>query len=212
VGGHRAAQPELASIIRLTPAILRLGRDWIRGVDQSAAKRAAVQIIGQLAGQLDAWILADSVNTAAELRALAGLEVPVAQGPFIGGPQPDWPAVDLSAPRALPSPITGTDGGLRGLMQQAYTATDGAAATAVLPETTGFDVVVVVDEHRRPVSVLEQDAGAKWACWDALTVNIDTPVADAVARATTRPRPSRFSPLVCTDAAGRFWGSCGPSG
>jgi hypothetical protein len=206
VGGHRAAQPELASIIRLTPSILRLGRDWIRGVDRSAAKRAAVQIIGQLAGQLDAWILAESVSTAAELRALAGLEVPLAQGPFIGGPQPDWPAIDLSARRALPAPVVGPDGVLRSLMQQAYTAADAAAATAVLPETSGFDLVVVVDEDRRPVSVLELGAGANWVCSDALTVNIDTPVADTVARAMTRPRAGRFTPLACTDAAGRFLG------
>jgi EAL domain-containing protein (putative c-di-GMP-specific phosphodiesterase class I) len=206
VGGHGAPQPELTSIVRLKPAIIRLGRDWVRGVDRSEAKRSAIEITGQLAGQLDAWILAEGVSTSAELRALAGLSVPLAQGSFIGEPQQVWPDIEHTARTSLPKPSEQADGVLRGLLQQAYTARDAASAAAVLPETSGFDALVIIDEHRRPTSILEQDGGGTWGASDVLAVNIDTPLADAVARAMSRPRITRFTPLVCTDNAGRFVG------
>lgn len=88
VGGREAAQPELGSIFRLRPSIVRLGRAWIIDIDQSPTRRSAVEVIVRLAAQLDARILVESVASGAELDALAELEVPLAQGPFIGGPQP----------------------------------------------------------------------------------------------------------------------------
>lgn len=208
VGGYGAAQPELTSVVRLSPSILRLGRDWVRGIDRSESKRSAVDVIGQLAGQLDAWILAEGVCTAAELRTLSGLAVPLAQGPFIGTAREDWPEVEHGVrdvlPRRRQAPDAGA-GALVGLVQQAYTTTDETAAATVLPETSGFDVVVVLDAHGRPVTLMEQAATA-WDASPALSVNVDTEVADAVARAMTRPRLTRFTPLVATDETGRFVG------
>lgn len=206
VGGNGAAQPELTSIVRLKPAILRLGRDWVRGVDRSEAKRSAIEVIGHLAGQLDAWILAEGVAAAAELRVLAGLSVPLAQGPLIGNGRESWAAVDADAVTALPAGAGNAEGVLRSLLQQAYTTHDAVAASAVLPETNGFDVVVVLDEHDRPVSILEHGGATAWEASEVLTVNVETAVADAVGRAMLRPRTTRFTPLACTDAAGRFVG------
>ncbi|WP_375484540.1 EAL domain-containing protein [uncultured Jatrophihabitans sp.] len=206
VGGQEAAQPELTSIVRLKPAVVRLGRAWVRGVDRSEAKRSAIEVTGRLASQLDAWILAEGVSTSAELRALAGLDVPLAQGSFIGEPQQFWPDIELKARTALPACTMPTDGVLRELLQRAYTATNLEAARSVLPETTGFDVLVVLDDHSRPVALLEQDVVGEWVTSPVLAVNIDTPVADAVERAMARPRDVRFTPLACTDHAGRFLG------
>ena len=206
VGGQGAAQPELTSIVRLKPAIIRLGRAWIRDADRSEAKRTAIEVTGRLASQLDAWILAEGVTTGAELRALAGLDVALAQGSFVGEPQNFWPDIELTARTALPLTMAPTDGVLRALVQQAHTTSNLQAARAVLPATTGFDVLVVLDEHRRPTSLLETGGGDDWVTSPALAVNIDTPVADAVGRAMARPRIVRFTPLACTDDAGRFLG------
>ena len=207
VGGHGAPQPELTSIVRLKPSIVRLGRDWVRGLDTSASKRSAIEVIGRLAGQLDAWILAEGVSSSAELRSLAGLSVPLAQGSFIGDPQAFWPEIPVLTRDALPKvSTTDADGVLRGLVQTTYTATDAAAAAAILPETTGFDTVVVVDAQGRPVTLIEQAGDDTWDASDVMAVNIDTPVTDAVQRAMTRPRMTRFSPLVCTDDKGLLVG------
>ncbi|MBE7163171.1 MAG: EAL domain-containing protein [Williamsia herbipolensis] len=206
VGGNGAAQPELTSIVTLKPSIIRLGRDWVRGIDDSEAKRSAVEVIGQLAGQLDAWILSEGVSSSAELRALSSLGVPLAQGPFIGRAQPGWREVDTTARTVLPPPSVPADGALRALLQRAYTTTNLSAAAAVLPETTGFDAVVVVDEYQRPLSILERGSDTRWEATDALAVNVATSVSDAVSRAMLRPRDTRFAPLVCTDDAGSFLG------
>jgi EAL domain-containing protein (putative c-di-GMP-specific phosphodiesterase class I) len=208
LGGNGAPQPELASIVRLKPAMIRLGREWIRDIDTSRSKRSAIEVIGALAGQLDAWIVAEGVSNPAELRVLAGLGVPLAQGGLIGEPKAVWPSIELSARTALPvRPMAPTtDAVLRSLVQPAYTASDAAAAAAILPETTGFDVVVVVDDLNRPTGLLEQNEENGWTAGDVLAVNVETPVRDAVQRAMARPRSTRFSPLVCTDVEGRVLG------
>ncbi|WP_375498049.1 EAL domain-containing protein [uncultured Jatrophihabitans sp.] len=206
VGGRGAAQPELTSIVRLKPAIIRLGRAWVRGADRSEAKRSAIEVTGRLAAQLDACILAEGVTTSAELRALAGLDVPLAQGSFIGEAQQFWPDIKRTARTALPTNVAPTDGVLHALVQQSYTTTNLQAAQSVLPETTGFDVLVVLDEQRRPTALLEQGSTGQWVTSPVLAVHIDTPVADAVKQAMARPREVRFTPLACTDDAGRFLG------
>ncbi|MET1037332.1 MAG: EAL domain-containing protein [Aeromicrobium sp.] len=206
VGGRDDAQPELGSIVRLRPAIIRLGAAWTRDLDQHPTRRSAIEVTGRLAGQLDAWILADGVVTSAELRALAGLGVPLAMGPFIGEAQAEWPEIGAATRSVLPPPPHASDGVLRALLQQAYTTRSLRAAESVLPDATGFEHVVVIDEDSRPVSLLHQGALGTWEPIEVLTVNVDTPVAEAVTRALARPRPIRFSPIACTDAAGRFVG------
>ena len=57
-----------------------------------------------------------------------------------------------------------------------------------------------------PPSLLEHAGGGSWGTTEVLAVNIDTPLPDAVTRAMARPRQIRFTPLVCTDNAGRFLG------
>lgn len=206
VGGRDDAQPELGSIVRLRPAIIRLGAAWTRDLDLHPARRSAIEVTGRLAGQLDAWILADGVVTSAELRALAGLGVPLAQGPFIGEAQETWPEIGEATRMVLPPSTHTTDGVLRALLQQAYTTRNIDAAASILPDATGFEHVVVVDEDSRPVSLLVQGTLGEWEPIDVLTVNVDTPVSEAVTRALARPRTTRFSPVACTDAAGRFLG------
>jgi hypothetical protein len=206
VGGRDDAQPELGSIVRLRPAIIRLGSAWTQDLDQHPNRRSAIEVTGRLAGQLDAWILADDVKTAAELRALANLNVPLARGPFIGEPHPVWPELNTRTRAALPPTTATPDGQLRQMLQQAYTTRNLSAAQSILPDASGFDYVVVVDEDSRPVSLLQQGIIGRWDPIEVLTVNVDTPVADTVTRAMARPRTSRFSPIACTDAAGRFVG------
>lgn len=210
LGGADGAQPTLRSITRLRPAVIRLGRAWVSGVDVSATKRSTIELTGQLASQLDAWILAEDVSTPGELRALAELGVPLGHGPLIGSPREAWTEVDPVAQRVLPTAPRAihpsSDGVLRSLVQQAYTTTDHAAAATVLPESTGFEVVVVVDDGGRPVSLLERDHAGRWEAIEPLVVNVDTSVPDVVERALARPRVSRFSPVAAIDAAGRLLG------
>ncbi len=206
LGGEGVAQPALSSVIRLRPSIIRLGRAWVDGIERSDERRSAVEVTGSMAAQLDAWILAESVTSAAELRTLAELRVPLAQGPLVGAAHGVWQGPSPQVRQALPRASRPADGVLRSLLQRAYTTEDADAAQAVLPDATGYQVVVAVDEHRRPCSLLVRDGVGRWDAVEALTVHVDTAVADVVARALARPRPTRFAPVVCTDTAGGLLG------
>lgn len=207
LGGEEAAQPTLRSVIRLRPSVVRLGRAWVEGLEHSAEKRDAIELTGTMAAQLDAWLLAEGLRTAAELRTLSELGVPLAQGPLVGRARRVWQDAATQAHRALPrAGAPAGDGVLRDLIRRAYTTDDVGSACSVLPETVGYEVVVAVDEHRRPQAVLVKDDHGRWQSNEVLTVHVDTPIDDAVARAMARPRSSRFGPLVCTDSAGGFLG------
>jgi hypothetical protein len=209
LGGDDAPQPTLRSITRLRPSIVRLGRAWVEGLEHSAEKRDAIAVTGTMAGQLDAWVLAEGVRTPAELRTLSELGVPLAQGPLVGPARAVWQDAESRAHRSLPDEVASNgrgDGVLRGLLRRAYTTGDVESARSVLPETAGFEVVVAVDEHRRATSVLVRDDDGTWVSSEVLAVHVDTPVAEAVTRAMARPRSTRFGPVVCTDSAGGFLG------
>ncbi len=207
LGSADDEQPGLSTIADLRPAIVRLGRAWVRGTDVDAAKRDAVAATGHLAGQLDAWILADDVTTTAELVALAGLGVPLAQGPVIGGASWPWPMVSTEAHRALRE-ITRLDlraEGLRDLLQRAYTTRTTAYAVTEEAARSGYDLTVVLDYRGRPLTLLVLRDGT-WTSEKPFRVNVDTTPEFALDRARHRRRSRRTSPIVCTDDAGRFCG------
>lgn len=208
-GNRDRGQPTLRTIADLRPAIVRLGRDWVRGTDVDADKRHAVATTGRVASQLDAWILADDVRSADELVALAELAVPLAQGPIIGEVAWPWPAVSAAAHRALralrgPARDRDRDDSLRELLQRACTTPQDRRTTAEAARA-GYDVTVVLDGHGRPVALLVLRGGG-WVTQRPFTVNVDTSPAQALERARHRTPGHEDAPLVCTDTAGRFCG------
>lgn len=206
LGSADDEQPGLSTIADLRPAIVRLGRAWVRGVDVDAAKRDAVAATGHLASRLDAWILADGVATTAELVALAGLGVPLAQGPVVGEATWPWPMVAVEAHRALRevSRLDLRAEGLRDLLQRACT-TRGAEAATEEADRSGYDLTVVVDHRGRPLTLMVLRDGT-WTSERPFRVNVDTTPEFALERAQHRRRSRRTSPIVCTDDAGRFCG------
>lgn len=206
VGGQRAEQPELRSIVELRPGIIRLGRAWVEGIEHVPAKRSAIEVTGQLAGQLDAWLLVEDVRSAGELTALAALGVPLVEGPFVGAADRGWPEAPAALRTALPpAAADGPETGLRRLVYRVplLTVTAGASAT---PPSGGADVAIAIDAAARPVLLLERERDGSWLPSEPLVVNVATSPREALTRALTRPRRERFVPLVCTDAAGHALG------
>lgn len=205
-GNRERGQPTLRTIADLRPAIVRLGRDWIRGTDVDPDKRHAVATTGQLASQLDAWILADDVRSVDELKALADLAVPLAQGPIVGQVAWPWPTVSAAAHGALRGTTRDRDrdGSLRELLQRAFTTSEDRRTTAEATRA-GYDVTVALDGRGRPVALLVLRDG-RWVTERPLTVHVDTSPEQALDRARHRTPRHADSPLVCTDSAGRFCG------
>ena len=178
----------------------------MEGLDRDEAKRALVEMFGTLAGRLDAWLLAEGIETGEELDVLVALGVPLGQGYFLGRPGPAFPSMDQDAAiRIMGQLREAARGGLRSLLEQVPTSNDPGDALAAFASER-VDVVVLLDEHGSPQGTVDMD-GIVHAIRDSgLRVNVDTPVAEAVQRAIVRAPDQRFAPLICTDDAGRYLG------
>jgi len=78
----------LMHILRLAPDFIKLDRQLIRGLDVDPTKRSLAASLMRFAEESGATIVAEGVETAAELQALEQLGVLHAQGFYLGRPVP----------------------------------------------------------------------------------------------------------------------------
>ena len=69
----------LSQLLALRPHFVKLDRELVTGIDTDPVKAALVEVFGDLAGRMDTWILAEGVETDAELDTLIRLGVPLAR-------------------------------------------------------------------------------------------------------------------------------------
>jgi EAL domain-containing protein (putative c-di-GMP-specific phosphodiesterase class I) len=75
-------------IVSLRPDIVKLPMSLTRNIDSDGARRALASALMQFANESAATIIAEGVETAAELKALRAIGVTRAQGYFLGRPVP----------------------------------------------------------------------------------------------------------------------------
>jgi EAL domain-containing protein (putative c-di-GMP-specific phosphodiesterase class I) len=85
-------------ILRLAPDVIKLDRYLISGIDTDNARQAMIEALVSFSAKTGTALLAEGVETAAELQTLRRLGVGYAQGYYIGPPAP------LSALQALRRP------------------------------------------------------------------------------------------------------------
>lgn len=203
----------LQHITQLRPDLVKVDRALVGGVDVDPTRSAVVETLGIFASQLDAWLLAEGVETAGEVGRLMSLGVPLAQGYFLGRPSPAMADIDVRAveihQRVGVAKRVG--GEMAGLSTPAVTvrgpATDAALWRAVDACSAG-EAVVVVDEFDRPVELVTAVAGGVRRSAPLRTTAGDRPV-DVVRRALARPELERFDPLASCDERGRLIGVIG---
>jgi EAL domain-containing protein (putative c-di-GMP-specific phosphodiesterase class I) len=81
----------LQHILSLTPDILKLDLQLIRGIDTDIARRALARCLVDFAGEIGAAVLAEGVSCTAELEALRAVGVTLGQGFFLGRPAAELP-------------------------------------------------------------------------------------------------------------------------
>lgn len=190
----------LRHLIALRPQFVKLDRALVAGVDADGHQAAAVSAIGALAGELDAWLIAEGVERVEELSELCDLEVPLAQGFLLGRPRDvmfgmDWRAKNLLRARRRDK------GGLGELARP-------APAVRVRPEIVA-EPTVLVDEHRRPREVIVPAGGRRVAQHPAMCVQGEEDLREVALRAVARPSADRVGPLCLCDELGRFSGLIG---
>jgi len=86
----------LRHILRLSPDIIKLDRDLILGVDADPARRALASALVHFASDIGAMVIAEGIETHAELEVLRDLGVTYGQGYLMARPGPlPLPSIDL---------------------------------------------------------------------------------------------------------------------
>ncbi|NAZ87689.1 EAL domain-containing protein [Kineococcus indalonis] len=197
------------------PDVLKVDLQLVRGLDGDLVKRSVVRFLGECADRLDAWVLAEGVESPAELDVLRSMGVPLVQGFLLARPAEGFARLSLEAHRLLASgaaapPVPQAPGPAGRLARR--TKTCRSAAEAVEAVAGDGAPVVVVDEHDVPrVLVLPAaGAGGEPRLREVVsTLAPETSVPLAAARAVSRAPEVRFDPVVCTDATGRYVGVVG---
>lgn len=195
----------LQQMLQLRPSILKLDRALVDGLDADEAKIALVEMMGVFANRIDAWIIAEGVETAAEARCLDRMSVPLVQGWFFGRPAAPWAGIDPNVVAVLGDTPARLDPGLHRLVDPIPPVADTDRAGA----GWWFDAEdawrVVVDADHRPVGIVDVEAATGGFVHQSLFANVhSTPVEVAGRLATAAETPG--APVVVTDDNGRYLG------
>ncbi|MFJ6280525.1 EAL domain-containing protein [Arthrobacter subterraneus] len=197
----------LQHLLSLKPAMIKIDRELVKNVHRDEAKRALIGMLGNFAGRIDAWILAEGVELVEELDALLSLGVPLVQGYLLGRPAAPWASLDDDLAHRMVSNRKPTQAVIvRDVLEAAVTVESPAAAMDAFAADPSRTEVVLVEGQHRPVAVLTPASASLAVFNQDLRVNLDTPILDALSRAVTREQYDRFAPLLVTDNAGRFAG------
>jgi EAL domain-containing protein (putative c-di-GMP-specific phosphodiesterase class I) len=193
----------LVAVDDVRPEFVALDRALVTGVDGDPVRAALTEAVGGLAGRIGARLLAEGVETAGELAALARLGVPLAQGWLLGRPTPTpaplAPEVAALVRRHAARAQVGT--GVAALVRPVRQSGIGEPPPAVPP-------AVLVAEQGEPVALWLAcpRTGEAHPAPVSLRAQSSDDAAGTLQRAMARPPALRFDPVVCTDAAGAVVG------
>ena len=77
----------LRHVLELKPEFMKLDRSWIAGLDRDPARQALVAGLSHFARATGCRLIAEGVETEAELAALRAFDVELGQGFLFGRPQ-----------------------------------------------------------------------------------------------------------------------------
>ncbi|HEX7107541.1 MAG TPA: EAL domain-containing protein [Acidothermaceae bacterium] len=210
----------LQRLLALGPELMKLDRSLVDGIDQDEAKRACVEMLIVLARRLGAWLLAEGVERAGELRELINLGVPLAQGYLLARPEPPWASLGArtTAQIRVSARAAWSRGQIAALVEPVLLV---PAEHAELIRASGYrslaqggpgepqGLVVFLDEDGRPTSLAVRDDDTDTVREVELTLrlNITTAISDATPRCLARPAAQRFDPVLCTHDDGTVAGA-----
>ena len=88
-----AGYSSLRHVIELTPDFLKLDRELVRDLDHDRNRRALVSAVAAFASEVGTSVIAEGVETEAELDSFREAEVDLVQGYLLARPGPAWPVV-----------------------------------------------------------------------------------------------------------------------
>lgn len=195
----------LQQITQFRPQLIKLDRALVSGADGDEVKLALVEMLGEFGGRIDAWLLAEGIETWGELQAFLRLRVPLGQGWLLGRPGPPWvqlaPEVrDRLRRQAAQAMLTEH---LAGLAEPVLVVEDG--------EPPAGSIGLEVDEYGHPRWLLiplrrDGDPAGHRRAPVSLRVPASAGLSEVAERVAARAEENRFDPVVCVDANGAALG------
>jgi EAL domain-containing protein (putative c-di-GMP-specific phosphodiesterase class I) len=193
----------LQQLAEIRPQLVKLDRALVTGADSDPVKAALAEMVGTFTSRIDAWLLAEGIETAGELAVFARLGVPLAQGWLLGRPArgfaPLTPEVtDLVRKQVARAQLSESVASLLRPIRQreAFDGDDGPPPYVVLDRTEVPTELVLADPR----------TGAPYRAPVTLRVHASAGVTETLQRALTRPPVHRFDPVLCTDRNGAVLG------
>lgn len=175
----------LLQLVRLRPELVKVDRAIARRIPNDVAAGALIEMLGGLAGRLDAWLVVEGVETQNQLQAFAQMEVPLLQGYYFGRPALPWAEIENAEElgRIMPGSV--------------------APDTVVAHQRLAMPDELMLGSSGEVVAVRVGEEGLV----RPLTMAPSTPVVDALQRAMARQDAlSRIAPIIVTDDHGRATG------
>jgi EAL domain-containing protein (putative c-di-GMP-specific phosphodiesterase class I) len=192
----------LQQITRVRPHMIKLDRALVEGIDQDEAKAALAELLGEFAGRIDAWLLAEGVETWQEAETFQRLGIPLAQGYLFGRPSDSFARLDPHVASGLRrgKQRASHRESVAGLLERAPFVRSGEGVRSWSPA-----LAIEVDELDRPVAILSPVAdGLPFT--DRLPITLRARPSESLVeiaqRLLARTRTTRFDPIVCINRQG----------
>lgn len=185
----------------LRPQLVTLDRALV--ADADPVRMALAEMVGKFAGRIDAVLLAEGVETPAELAAIAQLGVPYAQGWLLGRPGPTFAPLAPEVVRLVRAQVA------RARLADSVARLLRPVRQCPLGEAVpGLPPALLVGEHGEPAGLLLSDprTAEVYTAPVSLRVHPSTDIRETLQRALTRPPAHRWEPVVCTDPSGHVLG------
>ena len=201
----------LKHITTLRPDFIKVDRGLVAGVDADETRAAVVETLGIFASRVDAWLIAEGVETDAELERLIALEVPLAQGYGLGRPAPAMAPLEPRVARlCVERSAAGETSEVLPLLESPpvapVTAGDGDLAELFLANP-GRDWIVTVDEFSRPAALVPRPVrGHRLERLAPLSASPGDRLPDLARRVSARAAEERLAPVTICDELGRLAG------
>jgi EAL domain-containing protein (putative c-di-GMP-specific phosphodiesterase class I) len=95
----------LRQITAVHPSYLKLDRSLVSGINEDDERAALVGALAGYSKQVGSMLVAEGVETEAELSAIRRLGVPLVQGFYLGRPGAPWPQLSVASPADAPAPV-----------------------------------------------------------------------------------------------------------
>ncbi|WP_432492473.1 EAL domain-containing protein [Kineococcus gypseus] len=189
----------LSQLLALRPHVVKLDRELISGIDADPVKRALLEVLGDLVGRMDGWVLAEGIETLEELDTVVGMGVALGQGYALARPAARMlPEIGADTVRRVQRVAARAqlDEHVLSLVRSARVGTDAATS----------DVLLGADGRVRAVrwGGSGPDDPPRWS--PPLLVAPSASLVEVARRAATRHSADVTAPLVCTDGQGAVVG------